>query len=91
MKLFVTAFMVAVLGAPTVTFAADTGKYKSPKDACLSGVEDAKEAYAAKDVGEKAAMEAEKLIEISAHLCEQGNFAYADDLLELVRSMLATE
>ncbi len=91
MKLLLATSLVVVSIASATAFAADTGKYKSPKDACLRGVEDAKEAYAAKDVGEKAAVEAEKLIEISAHLCEQGNFAYADDLLELVRSMLATE
>ncbi len=91
MKLFGTVCMMAVVAASTVSFASDAGKYKSPKDACVQGVKDAKEAYAAKDVGEKAAVEAEKLIEISAHLCEQGNFAYADDLLELARSMLATE
>lgn len=54
-------------------------------------MEDAKEAYEAKDVGEKPAVEAEKLIEISTHFYEQGNFAYAVDLLEVVRTMLAME
>lgn len=91
MKLLPAIIVMIVSIASAPVFAAETGKYKSPKEACVRGVEDAKEAYAAKDVGEKAAAEAEKLIEISAHLCEQGNFAYADDLLELVRSMLATE
>lgn len=91
MKLLLATSLVVVSIASASAFAAEGAKYKSPKNTCLRGVEDVQAAYAEKDVGEKAALEAEKLIEISAHLCEQGNFAYAEDLLELVRSMLATE
>ena len=66
-------------------------KYKSPKDACMQSLQDVKGAYADRDIGEKASVEVAKLIEISEHLCEQGNFAYANDLLALARGMLATE
>jgi uncharacterized protein YdeI (BOF family) len=86
---YVIVALVMLLALPAATFAQQ--KYKSPKDACVQGVADVKGAYANKDIGEKASVEVAKLIEISEHLCNQGNFAYAKDLLALARSMLATE
>lgn len=91
MKLLTTVCMVVVLTAAATGFAAAGDKYKSPKDACLRGVEDVSAAYAERDIGEKASIQVEKLIQISAHLCEQGNFAYAKELQDMARSMLATE
>ncbi len=91
MKLLATVGMVVVLTAAAAAFAAAGDKYKSPKDECLRGVEDVSAAYAERDIGEKASIQVEKLIQISAHLCEQGNFIYAKELQEMVRGMLATE
>lgn len=91
MKLLATVCLAVVLTAWATAFAAPGDKYKSPKDACLRGVEDVSAAYAERDIGEKASIEVEKLIQISAHLCEQGNFVYAQELQEMARSMLATE
>jgi hypothetical protein len=81
--------LVMLLALPATTFGQE--KYKSPKDACMQNLQDVKDAYANKDIGEKASVEVAKLIEISEHLCQQGNFAYAKDLLALARGMLATE
>lgn len=66
-------------------------EYKSPRDECFRTLKDLEDAYADKDVGEKAAAEVVKLIEISDHLCNQGNFAYAHDIMRLARSMLVSE
>jgi uncharacterized protein YdeI (BOF family) len=86
---YVIVALVMLLALPTTTIAQQN--YKSPKEACMQSVQDVKGAYADKDIGEKASVEVAKLIEISEHLCEQGNFAYAKDLLALARGMLATE
>jgi len=86
---YVIVALVMLLASPAISFAEQ--KYKSPKDACMQSLQDVKGAYADKDIGEKASVEVAKLIEISEHLCEQGNFAYANDLLALARGMLATE
>ena len=91
MKLLMTACLIAVSMASAGAFAAGGETYKSPKDACVRGVEDARDAYAKRDIGEKASMQVQQMIEISAHLCEQGNFLYAEELLAMVRGMLATE
>ena len=91
MKLLATVGMAAALTVSAAAFAAAGDKYKSPKDACLRGVEDLSAAFAERDIGEKASIQVEKLIQISAHLCEQGNFVYAKELQEMARSMLATE
>jgi hypothetical protein len=64
---------------------------KSPMQACLQEVADAREAYAQRDVGAKAAAGAEKLIEVGAHLCERENFADARKVLAVARTMLASE
>jgi hypothetical protein len=86
---FVVVVLTMLLALPATTFAQE--KYKSPKDACMQGVQDVKGAYASTTLGPKAAVEVQKLIEISEHLCQQGNFVYAKDLLQLARTMLATE
>ncbi len=41
--------------------------------------------------GEKARKRVEELLEISTHLCEQANFRYAETLLQLARTMVASE
>ena len=61
------------------------------KKTCLRAVEDAKGAQGDATIGKKTMAEAEDLIRIAEHLCTQGNFVYADTLLQLARGMLASE
>ncbi len=67
---------------------------KTEKELCLQKVNDVetmKADPASASPGPKAEAKVADLIEIATHLCEQGNFKYADDLLALARGMLASE
>lgn len=61
------------------------------KKTCIRAVEDAKSARADATIAAKTMAEADDLIRIAEHLCTQGNFVYADTLLQLARGMLASE
>ena len=61
------------------------------KRTCIRAVEDAKGAREDAAIAAKTMAEADDLIRIAEHLCTQGNFVYADTLLQLARGMLANE
>lgn len=42
-------------------------------------------------IGKKAQAQVDELPEIATHLCDQGNFKYAETLISLARGMLASE
>ena len=67
---------------------------KTEKDKCFDLVKDVSELLKSDDSpgsGDKAEAEAAKLIEIATHLCDQGNFVYAGELLQIARTHLASE
>lgn len=67
---------------------------KSEKEKCLASIAVIAEMKAddeTPDIGEKASLELEQLIEIANHLCEQGNFKYASDIVAIARGMLVSE
>lgn len=64
------------------------------KEQCRASVEEVVQAqqsgeYAA--VGPRAQAEVDRLIEVARHLCDSGNFVYADTIMQTVRGMLSTE
>lgn len=61
------------------------------KDACMISIRDVKKSYDVRDIGSKASMEVKKIIDVAEHLCERENFRDAKSLIDLARSMLATE
>ena len=64
------------------------------KDKCLRSVLDIAEMRDSEDtpkIGEKAQQDVDDLVEVAAHLCQQGNFQYAERLLEMARGMLVSE
>lgn len=64
------------------------------KNKCLGAVATVAEMKASDEVpelGEKAEAELDALTTVAAHLCETGEFIYADELLEIARGMLASE
>ena len=63
----------------------------SSKKECARALADAREARASSDAGPKANKEADDLLEVADHLCSQGNFVYAANVLAAVRGILATE
>jgi hypothetical protein len=67
---------------------------KSEKDKCFQKVLEIGEIQESEDtpgIGEMAQQEVDELVEIATHLCQQGNFRYAEKLLEIARGMLASE
>ena len=64
------------------------------KQICLSGVAIVLETLESEDTpkpGDWAMEQVNQLVEISTHLCEQGNFKYANDLLAFARGLIASE
>lgn len=61
------------------------------KKSCLRAVEDVRGAREDSGTTGKSLAEADDLVRIAEHLCTQGNFVYANTLLELARGMLANE
>ena len=64
------------------------------KQKCLSNVQDVLDMQNSSEfpnIGEIAQGEADELIEIATYLCENANYLYASQLLEIVRGMLVSE
>lgn len=83
------AILVAVLLAVPLTPVSAQGIVT--KADCVSALTDARNARAESDSGPKANKQADDLLEVAEHLCNQGNFVYAGKVLAVVRSILATE
>ena len=69
-------------------------KRMTEKEKCLQSVTDVRDSIESEETPaliEKRRAEVESLLEISNHLCEQGNFRYAEELLELARGMVVSE
>ncbi|MBK8909408.1 MAG: hypothetical protein IPM60_16485 [Rhodospirillales bacterium] len=83
-------FMVA--GAAMAAEQSSSGEQGfASKDACMISIRDVKKSYDVRDIGGKTSMEVKKIIEVAEHLCERENFRDAKTLMDLARSMLATE
>jgi len=79
---------IAFLSAPA------SAAKMTEKEKCLKDVLDVQEGQAAGDspgIGAKTQAEVDQLIEIAKHLCEQGNFKYAETLLTRIRTKTASE
>lgn len=61
------------------------------KAECTKALTEAQEARSQSDSGPKANKEADELLEVAEHLCSQGNFVYASNVLAVVRGIVATE
>lgn len=83
--------IVAALFATAVFVMPAAAQGISDKDSCTQGVSDAQNMRKASDAGAKANAEADNLIEVAEHLCQQGNFVYAEKVLGAVRALLSTE
>lgn len=83
--LMLVAALTAMVGAPAYA------QTITNKKECARTLADAREARANSDSGAKANEEADKLLEVAEHLCEQGNFVYAQEVMEVIRGILATE
>ncbi len=81
LSLCLVAFLTAPAHAQTILSRAE----------CTKALTEAKEARSKSDSGPKANKEADELLEVAEHLCGQGNFVYAGNVLAVVRGILATE
>lgn len=84
-KTVLAALALSLLAAPAM---AQTVR---DKKTCMQAIEDVKSGREDAAVVAKTLAEADDLIRIAEHLCTQGNFVYADTLLQLARGMLANE
>ena len=84
-KILVISALVAAVAMPTFAEA------QTEKQKCTQSVEDVRKMRASSDAGPRANKEADELIEVAQHLCTQGNFVYADKLMEVARGLLTTE
>lgn len=89
MTKFGFALLGALLAASTVSQAATA--VVTDKKSCARAVTDAREALAEASLIERSQKEVEQLIQISAHLCTQASFVFADHLLAIARGMSAEE
>ena len=86
---FLMTVSIAILFLTPMQAMAETEKEK-----CLKKVAQIGEIQASEDtpgIGEKAEKELDEIVEIATHLCQQGNFQYAENLLVIARGMLASE
>ncbi|MDF1749397.1 MAG: hypothetical protein P1V34_11045 [Alphaproteobacteria bacterium] len=81
------AALVSVVAVPSVNAASDI----TDKKACMQAVQDVRDARASASIGTKAKAEVDNLIQVSDHLCTQGNFVYVEKLLQIARGMTAGE
>ena len=87
--LFVAVAVLAFVAMP-----AQAAKRMTEKDKCLQSVADVVEMAQSEEtpgIGKKAQAQVDELLEIATHLCDQGNFKYAESLVSLARGMLASE
>ncbi len=64
------------------------------KDQCRAMVDEIVRMQQAGDysaVGPLAQVEIDRLIEVAQHLCDSGNFVYADTIMQTIRGILSTE
>lgn len=66
---------------------------KTSKDKCTEEVADVRQMQQSGDPrpGAKAEKQISELVEVAEHLCEQGNFQYADSVLRVLRTMMSSE
>lgn len=84
-KVMLSLCLVAFLTAPA------QAQSVMSKAECTKALTEAQEARSTSDAGPKANEEADELLEVAEHLCNQGNFVYASNVLAVVRGILATE
>lgn len=84
-KMLLVFGLVAFVMGPVYAQTIDT------KAKCAQALTEAKEVRAKSDSGPKANKEADELLEVAEHLCSQGNFVYASNVLTVIRGILATE
>ncbi|MBO6519647.1 MAG: hypothetical protein JJ900_02050 [Rhodospirillales bacterium] len=81
----------AVLFSSNAVSAQDTNVPQN-KTECMQAVTDTKEARASNpEIGPKAAKVYDEVVELAEKRCEQGEFVYAGELLNLARGMVASE
>lgn len=89
------ARIAVVLVATVLAFPASAATRNAPtvfdKPSCARAVTDARDAAAASQVSEKVQADVAELIRVSDHLCTQGNFVYAENMLQIARGMVAEE
>lgn len=87
-----SAVLAAMLFAyPAASFAAN-GPQIADASQCSQSVKDTKEARASNpDIGDKAAKVFDELIALAEKRCEQKEFKFADELLQVARGMVASE
>ena len=85
--------LAAAIAALSLASAALPAHAQTVKDkkSCSQAITDAKGAREDAAIGEKSMAKADDLIRIADHLCTQGNFVYAESLLQIARGMLANE
>lgn len=87
-----SAVLAAMLFAyPLASFAANEPQVADASQ-CSQGVKDTKEARASNpDIGPKAAKTFDDLMALAEKRCEQKEFKFADELLQVARGMVASE
>lgn len=88
-----SAVLAAMLFAyPITSFAADNGPQIADAAQCSQSVKDTKEARASNpDLGDKSAKVFDDLMALAEKRCEQKQFKFADELLQVARGMVASE
>ncbi len=84
--------LAAVLLVQAHTAVAQTSTQVTNAQECAQGIADTKEAKASNpELGPKAAKIFDEVLELATKRCEQNEFAYAAELLNLARGMVASE
>ncbi len=88
LKRMLSGFAVVLFVATPVLAAKMTAK-----EECLQGVADVRDMLEKGDprLGPKTEAQMTELVEIATHLCEQGNFRYAESLLRIARTTMSSE
>ncbi len=81
---------LTVATASVLAFAAPAAAQMN-KEKCAEAVADVQDMQKAGGIGAKTEAQVKELIEVAMHLCDQGNFQYADSVLRVVRTMMASE
>jgi hypothetical protein len=86
--------VLAALAAVFLVSAPATAAQIMDKEACRQGVRDVRDTLESGESpkpGGKTWAEVVKILEVTTSLCERGNFRDAESLLELARTMTASE
>jgi hypothetical protein len=61
------------------------------KKACEAAGNDVRKQRESSDAGAKQNEQADEMIRVADHLCTQGNFVYAESVMTVIRTLLATK